>query len=63
MMFDAPERWSVTIPMQDLNTLLSAVQELPKIRQELASCYDQLDACRSIQIELMEKYQELYKLL
>lgn len=60
---DAVPGWYVSVPMDDLNKLIEAARELPAIRQELARCYEQLDACRSIQIELMDKYQELYKML
>ena len=55
--------WSVTIPINDLEALLAAARRLPELEKELRRCYDQLDACRRVQVEVLEKYQELYKLL
>ena len=70
--------WSVLIPVSDmpdlndlyvlisaqqLDLLLGAVKELPKLQHELKRCYEQLDACRTIQTEVLEKYRELYQML
>lgn len=53
----------VLIPYKQLASLLSAANELDKLRADVKRCYDQLDAVRQIQTETMDKYIELYKLL
>lgn len=55
--------WYVSIPLADLDALVSAARRLPELEAELARCYTQLDAVRGIQIQLMDKYKELYKML
>lgn len=47
------------ISYQQLDSLLTAAKELPQLKNELARCYEQLEACRTIQIEIMDKYREL----
>lgn len=60
---DLPPDWYVSLPLRDLDALLAAARELPELKAQLARCNEQLDACRSIQIEVLDKYQELYKML
>lgn len=47
------------ISYQQLDSLLTAAKELPQLKNELARCYEQLEACRTIQIEILDKYREL----
>ncbi|MBQ8237041.1 MAG: hypothetical protein IJZ39_02680 [Oscillospiraceae bacterium] len=62
-MAELPQDWYASLLFRDLEALMAAARELPQLKQDLARCYEQLDACRSIQIEVLDKYQELYKLL
>ena len=55
--------WYVSLPLADLQDLMASAQRIPELERELKRCYDQLEAVRGIQIQLMDKYQELYKLL
>lgn len=62
-MADLPNDWFMMVPLRDLEALTMAARELPVIKEELSKCYKQLDLCRSIQIELMDKYKELERML
>ena len=55
--------WLVSIPLSDLQALMEAAREVPVLKHEIERCHAQLDAFRVTQCELMNKYQELYKLL
>ena len=53
----------VMIPYRDLEQLLAAARELPQVRAELARCHEQMACFRTTQTEMMEKYQDLYKMI
>ena len=55
--------WLVSVPLSDLQALMEAAREVPALKHEIERCHAQLDAFRVTQCELMNKYQELYKLL
>lgn len=53
----------VLIPYRQLESLLTVSRELEQLRFDVRRCNEQLDSCRMIQTEILEKYQELYKML
>ena len=53
----------VLVSVKQLETLLNASKEIPSLKQELSRCYEQLEACRFIQTEILDKYKELYDML
>ena len=53
----------VLIPYKQLDALLTVARELDNFRFEVKRCYEQLDACRGIQVEILDKYKELKDLL
>ena len=55
--------WLVSIPLSDLQVLMDAAREVPVLKHEIQRCHAQLDAFRVTQCELMNMYQDLYKLL
>lgn len=53
----------VLVSVKQLETLLDASKEIPSLKHELSRCYEQLEACRFIQTEILDKYKELYDML
>lgn len=53
----------VLVSVKQLETLLNASKEIPSLKYELSRCYEQLEACRFIQTEILDKYKELYDML
>lgn len=51
------------ISYKQLDSLLSAAKRLPELEKEVSRCYEQLDACRSIQTEILDKYRELEEMI
>lgn len=47
------------ISYQQLDSLLTAAKELPQLKKDLSRCHEQLEACRTIQMEILDKYREL----
>ena len=53
----------VLVSVKQLEMLLDASKEIPSLKHELSRCYEQLEACRFIQTEILDKYKELYDML
>ena len=53
----------VLVSVKQLESLLNASKEIPSLKHELSRCYEQLEACRFIQTEILDKYKELYDML
>lgn len=53
----------VLISVKQLDLFLNAAKEMPTLKHELSRCYEQLEACRFIQTEILDKYKELYQML
>lgn len=53
----------VLVSVKQLETLLDASKEIPSLKHELSRCYEQLEACRFIQTEILDKYKELYDMI
>lgn len=53
----------VLISVKQLDLFLNAAKEIPALKHEVSRCYEQLEACRFIQTEILDKYKELYQML
>ena len=60
---DARPSWYVSVPLSDLQELMEAARKVPELEHEVSRCVKQLDAFRATLTQMMDKYQELYKML
>lgn len=58
-----PEDLQVILTYKQLDELLKAVEEIPKMRKEMKRYYDQVVALKGLYGQLLERVSEIMKLL
>ena len=58
-----PEDLKVLISYKDLEQLLKAVEEIPKLRQEVKRSQEQVVSLKGLYSQLLERVRELMKLI
>ena len=58
-----PEDLKVLISYKDLEQLLKAVEEIPKMRQEVKRYQEQVVSLKGLYSQLLERVRELMKLI
>lgn len=58
-----PEDLKVLISYKDLEQLLKAVEEIPKLRQEVKRYQEQVVSLKGLYSQLLERVRELMKLI